>query len=170
MAVNHIDVITAKKWLDNKEAILIDVREPDEHYIQRISGALLHPLGSICDDVMPTTEKKILIHCQKGIRSRNACHKLAIQNNALELFNIEGGIEAWMQEGFSIESKKGSNLSLDRQMQLMTFLGVLIFGLLSCFVNPAIFGFCTVALFGASLNNKGRSILTKFMSSMPWNK
>ena len=38
--INSIDPITASEWLDNKEAILIDVREPAEynevHYVKSL--------------------------------------------------------------------------------------------------------------------------------------
>lgn len=97
MTVKTIDATTAKQWLEDDEAILIDVREPNEHAAQKIEGAQLHPLGSICCGSLPQTDKKIIIHCQKGVRGNNACQKLLSENASLDLYNLEGGIEAWYQ-------------------------------------------------------------------------
>lgn len=171
MTIKHIDVSTAKQWLDNDEAILIDVREPAEHAAQKIPDAALHPVGSICCSGIPQTEKKILIHCQKGMRGSNACQKLMAENEALEVYNIEGGIEAWQQAGLPVESSGNKVLPLDRQVQLTIGLSVLILGLLGYFVDPA-FALGT-AFFGAGLTNAGLTGwcgLAKLMAKMPWNQ
>jgi rhodanese-related sulfurtransferase len=170
MTIQTIDVKTAKQWLDNDEAILIDVREPAEHAFQKIEGAKLHPVGSICCSGIPQTDKKILIHCQKGMRGSNACQKLIEENEALEVYNIEGGIEAWQRAGFPVESSGKKMLPLDRQVQLTIGLSVLTFGLLGYFVNPAFA--LGAAFFGAGLTNAGLTGwcgLAKLMAKMPWN-
>lgn len=104
MKVKTVDVTTAKQWLDKNQAILIDVREPAEYASQKIAGAALHPVGSISVNSIPQTDKKILIYCQKGARGSNACQKLMTENEALEVYNIEGGIDAWQQAGLQTES------------------------------------------------------------------
>ena len=38
-----IDADTAKKWLDADEALLVDVREPEEYAVCHIPGATLIP-------------------------------------------------------------------------------------------------------------------------------
>ncbi len=104
MNVKTVDVTTAKQWLDKDQAILIDVREPAEYALQKIVGAALYPVGSISVNSIPQTDKKILIYCQKGARGSNACQKLMTENEELEVYNIEGGIEAWHQAGLATES------------------------------------------------------------------
>lgn len=104
MNIKQINVQTAKQWLDAGEAILIDVREPYEHATIKIEGASLHPLQTICCRVIPDTNKKILIHCHSGMRSNNACHKLLLENEDIDVYNIEGGIEAWRIAGFPVMS------------------------------------------------------------------
>lgn len=103
MNVKTVDVTTAKQWLDKNQAILIDVREPVEYALQKIAGAALHPVGSISVKGIPQTDKKILIYCQKGARGSNACQKLMTVDEALEVYNIKGGIEAWQQSGLPTE-------------------------------------------------------------------
>lgn len=171
MNVKTIDALTAKQWLSEGQAVLIDVREPTEHASQKITGAKLHPVGSICCGDLPSREKKIIIYCQKGMRGSNACQKLMAENDELDIYNLEGGIEAWQQAGLAIEQGHKKVLPLDRQVQLTIGLSVLILSLLAYFVNPAFaFG---AAFFGAGLTNAGLTGwcgLAKLMALMPWNK
>lgn len=171
MTIQHIDVRTARKWLNHDEAILIDVREPAEHAAQKIAGAMLQPLGAVCCGDIPNTQKKILVHCQKGARGKQACQKLLAENDALEIYNIEGGIEAWQQAGYPLEQSGGKILPLDRQVQLTIGLGVLSFALLGYVVHPAFA--LGAAFFGAGLINAGLTGwcgLGKLMAKMPWNQ
>ena len=39
--LQEINAVTLKKWLDKKEALLIDVREPSEFAAEHIPGAKL---------------------------------------------------------------------------------------------------------------------------------
>ncbi|MGD1856795.1 MAG: rhodanese-like domain-containing protein [Leptolyngbyaceae cyanobacterium] len=39
--LQEVDVITLKQWLENQEALLIDVREPAEYVAEHIPGARL---------------------------------------------------------------------------------------------------------------------------------
>lgn len=171
MTVREIDARTAKTWLDAGEAVLIDVREPAEHAAQHIPGARLQPLGSVCCDDLPATEGKILIHCQKGARGSNACQKLMAEKDGLEIYNIQGGIEAWQQAGLPVQSSGRKTLPLDRQVQITIGLSVLIFSLLGYFLHPVYsFG---AAFFGAGLLNAGLTGwcgLAKLMARMPWNQ
>ncbi len=171
MTVKHIDPHTAKQWLDANQAILIDVREPAEHGFQKITGAQLFPAGSICCSSIPETNKKILIHCQKGMRGNSACQKLIAENKTMDIYNIEGGIEAWQKAGLPIESSKKRMLPLDRQVQLAIGLSVLTFSLLGYFIHPAFA--LGAAFFGAGLTNAGLTGwcgLGKLIAKMPWNQ
>jgi rhodanese-related sulfurtransferase len=58
MTIKNIDAKTLKKWLDNNEAILIDVREPAEHSANRIEGAKSIPLAQICKKILPEYKNK----------------------------------------------------------------------------------------------------------------
>lgn len=171
MTVQQIDVNTAKKWLDNNEAVLIDVREPAEHASRKIPGSLLRPSGSVCCGALPDTEKKILIHCQKGTRGNNACQTLLAENPDINVYNIEGGIEAWLQAGLPAESGARKVLPLDRQVQLTVGICVCAFGLLGYAAHPAFA--LGAAFFGAGLTfagATGKCGLAKCIAMMPWNK
>jgi rhodanese-related sulfurtransferase len=171
MTVKQVDAATLKTWLDNKEAVLIDVREPAEHKTSNIPGATLKPLGLISSGDLPKQGKKVVVHCQKGSRGTSACQKLIAENSAIEVYNLQGGIEAWQQAGLPTGAHGGKMLPLDRQVQLTIGLFVLVFSLLAYFVNPAFS--LVAAFFGAGLTNAGLTGwcgLGKAMAMMPWNQ
>ncbi len=105
MNINSIDCKTLQSWLQNQQAILVDVREPSENRVARIKGATLIPLGEINLSLLPEyDDKKLVIHCKSGKRSFAACQKLLAQNPNLEIYNLEGGIEAWIASGYKVDS------------------------------------------------------------------
>ncbi len=74
---------------------LIDVREPFEHKDYNIGGELI-PLSEITQQIdRIATNKKVVFYCKKGIRSQLAIQRLEEKFSFNNLFNLEGGIEAW---------------------------------------------------------------------------
>jgi adenylyltransferase/sulfurtransferase len=97
--VPTISVRELKSRMDNKEALtLIDVREPYEYEIARIDGSRLIPLGELETHVSELPRKGALVlQCHSGGRSEHATRLL--QEAGFEnVFNLEGGIDAWSVE------------------------------------------------------------------------
>jgi rhodanese-related sulfurtransferase len=170
MAVKTIDPQTARNWLAEGSAVLVDVREPAEYRAAHIPKARLMPLSQVAAEKLPS-QSRVVIHCQKGGRGNAACEALLKQQPALEVFNLEGGIEAWRHAGLPVEKGQSAMLPLDRQVQLTIGLLLLTAVLLTLMVNPA---FIWLAAFlGAGLTVAG---LTGFcgmalvMARMPWNR
>lgn len=93
-----------KSWLENEQVILVDVREPWENQNVRIDGSILIPLNSINLDNLPKLNgKKLVIHCRSGMRSEVACCELINDDPNLEVYNLEGGIESWMNSGYDVK-------------------------------------------------------------------
>ena len=88
-----------KRKMDAREPFeLIDVRETFEYEIARIDGAKLIPLREIAeraDDLK--REGPIVIHCHSGQRSAQAV-RLLQQRGFANVYNLEGGIDAWANE------------------------------------------------------------------------
>ena len=102
--IKSIDAREAKAWLDNNEAIVVDVREPSEYNEIHIAGSTLIPIGTICTAKLPAlNNKKLIVHCKLGKRGGMACEKLLEENPDLEVYNLEGGITAWQDAGFKVE-------------------------------------------------------------------
>jgi hypothetical protein len=129
-------------------------------------------LAQICKKILPEYKnKKLVMHCQLGGRSGNACQKLLSEDSNLEIYNLEGGISSWITQGNKIEKSGAFFLSLDRQVQLVIGVFVLLGSLLGYFINPI---FCFLpAFFGAGLVFAGLSGfcgLALLMAKMPWNQ
>ena len=172
MTIKNIDPKTLKKWLDNNEAIIVDVREPAEHNAEKISGSNLIPLANICQSLLPQCNgKKLVVHCRSGKRSADACQKLISKNPSLEIYNLEGGIMAWSALGYEVKTSGKFFLPLDRQVQLTIGCGVLcgsIFGYLYDKKFFLLSGFFGAGLIFAALT--GTCALAILLAKMPWNK
>lgn len=101
-----ITPVEAQKWLQNDEAILIDVREQDEFDACSIDGAQLVPLFCLLEKIksVPLPDNKtIIFQCLKGGRSAQAIE--ALQETYLkgyDLYNMTGGIIAWAESDLPI--------------------------------------------------------------------
>jgi adenylyltransferase/sulfurtransferase len=97
-----IKEITAKELFDWKERgedfQLIDVRDNHEFEEVNIGGDLI-PLNLILDNSNRIyREKKVVIHCKSGARSARAIRELEDQFAFDNLYNLKGGILAYLQE------------------------------------------------------------------------
>ena len=105
MTIKTIDAKTLKKWLENDEAIVVDVRQKAEHNAQKILKSTLIPLAEICHNLLPNcANKKLVLHCHSGKRSMSACQKLIAENSDCEVYNLEGGIVAWNALGYETQT------------------------------------------------------------------
>lgn len=82
---------------------IIDVREPFEYDIVNIGGELF-PLGNILENAQKISKnKKVVIHCKGGSRSRNAILELEEKFGFQNLYNLKGGIQQYLLD---LETKK----------------------------------------------------------------
>src|SRR5438128_7685690 len=88
-----------KRKMDAREPFeLIDVRETFECEIAQIDGAKLIPLREIAERADELQrEDPIVIHCHSGQRSAQAV-RLLQQRGFANVYNLEGGIDAWSDQ------------------------------------------------------------------------
>ena len=165
-----------RQWLRSGEAVLIDVREPDEFAREHIAGATLLPLSRF-DPAQALSKAKpgqrIVMQCKSGRRSADACRLAApLAAAGLPVFTLAGGIEAWKKDNLPVElNTKVSGISVMRQVQLVIGLCVLAGSALAWFVDPRLVAI--PAFFGAGLTFAGASgtcALATMIGWMPWNK
>tara|TARA_B100001093_G_C26358163_1_gene813294 strand:+ start:95 stop:415 length:321 start_codon:yes stop_codon:yes gene_type:complete len=91
---------TVLQWLDDDEAILVDVREPEERAIARIDRSHALPLSCFVPDALPNHDgKKIILHCASGIRCGLAAEKIIQSGYSGTIYRLQGGIEDWYASG-----------------------------------------------------------------------
>ena len=95
--VKDITVQELKALMDEKKDFqLIDVREEIEYEVVNM-GATLIPLGNIVlEEDKISRDKLVVIHCRSGARSAAAIMQLEQQFGFTNLFNLKGGILAWI--------------------------------------------------------------------------
>lgn len=77
---------------------LIDVREPHEYDIVNLGGELI-PLATVSANAdRIDTDKKVVLHCKVGGRSAKAVRELEEKYGFDNLYNLKGGILAYIDE------------------------------------------------------------------------
>jgi rhodanese-related sulfurtransferase len=152
-------------------AVLIDVREADEHARERIPGARSAPLSA---GARRAPNNSVLVyHCKSGNRTSANAAALdqAAQEASCEAYVLEGGLEAWKSAGLPIAHNKKAPLEIMRQVQI-TAGGLVLAGfLLGIGVHPgfhAISGFVGAGLLSAGAS--GWCGMAKLLTMMPWNR
>jgi len=168
--IRNVDAQTLRSWVERGEAVVVDVREPDEHREAHLRGSVCVPLSSFDPARVPTPEgKRVVLHCRSGTRSTDAAGRL-LACGWPEVTQLEGGIEAWKKSGLPVERTPGATISIQRQVQITAgslvvagaALGYLVspwFYLLSAFVGAGL-------VFAGVTNTCGMAAL---LGRMPWN-
>ncbi|MBT5240564.1 MAG: rhodanese-like domain-containing protein [Gemmatimonadetes bacterium] len=169
--LHDIDPATLKEWLDNDEALLVDVREQSEYVSERIPQAQLMALSVFQTSQLPETNgKKLILHCRSGNRSRKAAQLLFAVGHQ-EAYHLDGGLMNWKQQGHDIESNPSAPIDVIRQVQMIAGSLVLLGVGLGAYVSPwclTLSGLMGAGLFYAGLSNTcGMAAL---LSRMPWNQ
>lgn len=79
----------------NEDIVLIDVRTSSEREEYHIGGLHL-PLDEILEHIsLIPKDKSVVIYCRKGIRSMIAIQRIQQKLDYQNVFNLQGGIDAW---------------------------------------------------------------------------
>ena len=169
--LQEIDAVTLKKWLDKKEALLIDVREPGEFFSEHISGAKLMSLSRFDPTVVPQdSNKKIVFQCQSGTRSAQAAQKM-FNLGVNEVFHLRGGLPTWKAAGYPTKVNKNVPISMFRQVQIVAGSLVFVGTILGAFVSPwflILSGFVGCGLVFAGVSNT--CAMGMLLAKLPYNK
>lgn len=172
MSLPTISPEQAKRLLE-EGAMLVDLREADEHAREKIAGARLMPLSKLDEADLAVHEgKPVLFHCKSGARTLATAPRLADKaGEACEVYIVAGGLDAWKRAGLPVVTDRRQPIELQRQVQIaagsLAFFGTLL-GLL---VSPWFFA---VPLFvGGGLMNAGITGfcgMARLLVYMPWNR
>ena len=167
--IKNVSPHEAKRMVDEENAVIIDIREPDEFMREHIGGARLMPLSVFTLlPPAPDRERTAIFHCQSGARAQGSAETLEKHGFAAS-YLLEGGLKGWEKAGLPVVSKK-MPMPLPRQLQILAGGLVTIFSALT-FCMPAfnwLSLFVGVNLFIAGYT--GFCLSAKILMHMPWNK
>jgi rhodanese-related sulfurtransferase len=97
--MKEITVQELKKLIDGKADFqLIDVREEHEFDEANLKGQLI-PMGEVMDRLGEISkDKQVVVHCRSGKRSATVIGALESQHGFTNLYNLKGGILAYIDE------------------------------------------------------------------------
>jgi rhodanese-related sulfurtransferase len=166
-----VDPGTLQAWLEKGEAMLIDVREPDEHARERIAGTRLAPLSRFDPEGLAAEPGKILVfHCNSGNRTTQAAGRL-LRAGEREVYQLAGGLQAWKRAGLPVIGDRKAPLPIMRQVQNAAGSLVLLGIVLAVLVSPwfmALSAFVGAGLIIAGIT--GFCGMANLLMHMPWNR
>jgi len=97
--MKEVTAIELKQLLDEKKDFqLIDVREEYEFDEVNINGQLI-PMGEVMENIEKISkDKQVVVHCRSGKRSATVINALEVQHGFTNLYNLKGGILAYIEE------------------------------------------------------------------------
>lgn len=153
-------------------AVLIDIREADEHARERIPGARHHALSRIDADSPARAGDDVLVfHCRSGARTKGSAARLASAAPKCETYILEGGLDAWKKAGLPVTLDHSQPIDIIRQVQIVAGCLVLSGVVLGVLVAPAFYavsGFVGAGLLFAGIS--GFCGMARLLAAMPWNR
>ncbi|MET0547418.1 MAG: rhodanese family protein [Caulobacterales bacterium] len=170
-ALQPMQAQDAKRLIDLGDAILIDIREADEHAREHVLGARLAPLSSIdLHDFDRERGKVAIFHCKSGMRTQANAAKL-LARGFKQAYFLDGGLEGWKKAGLPIHANRKAPLEVMRQVQITAGSLVMIGVILGTLVHPGFYGLS--AFMGAGLTFAGATGwcgMATMLKAMPWNR
>jgi len=96
--------LAATQLVNTKNAVLLDVREPNEFTDGRLPGAVNVPLSQLvgAKEIGKLSGRPVIVYCERGGRSRGVGAALAKQG-ITDVYNLAGGIRGWKDAGLPLE-------------------------------------------------------------------
>lgn len=169
MSLPHISPSDAKALID-QGAILVDIRDMDEHAREHIPQAHNMPLSKLCENSVGEDQKAIVFHCKSGNRTRMNATLLA-QAAQVDAFILDGGIEAWKKAGLPVARDRKQPIEIMRQVQIAAGGLALLGALLGLTVNPAFYALSGAIGAGLMFSGiTGSCAMARILKFMPWNR
>ena len=94
--------------MNDEGTIVVDVREMHEFSAGHIESARHIPLGKIEErayELQEFKEAPVIVACQSGTRSPQACRKLASMGFS-QVYELQGGMVAWEEHKLPVSRKR----------------------------------------------------------------
>jgi rhodanese-related sulfurtransferase len=100
-----VNTTQATYLINREDALVVDVREPNEFAAGHVLGAKNLPLARLeasGADLAKKKERPVIVYCDGGERSAKALATLKKQGFT-RVANLSGGLGAWQQAGLPVE-------------------------------------------------------------------
>ena len=172
--MSNLKTITPERTAElvRSGAVLVDIREADEHAREHIPGARHHALSRIDKETLVRQGDDVLVfHCRSGARTKGNAARLAAASSQCETYILEGGLEAWKKAGLPVKLDRSQPIDIMRQVQIAAGSLVLLGAVLGALVAPgfyALSGFVGAGLLFAGVS--GFCGMARLLALMPWNR
>jgi rhodanese-related sulfurtransferase len=168
MSLPNLSPSEAKRLMD-EGAVLVDIRDRDEHARERVPGAQNYPLSQL-DNASFSDTAVVIFHCRSGMRTQSNVARLAKAVRG-QAYVVEGGIDAWRSAGLPVDKDSRQPIEMARQVQIAAGSMIVLGGVLGFFVSPVFYALSV--LVGAGLVFAGVSglcSLARLLAHAPWNR
>ena len=107
--VKEISPREAMKEIAQGQILFVDTRKPAEMVVSMLPGAIT--LDAFFKDREKFKDRRIVVYCTISYRSGELAREMA--NNGLEIFNLRGGLLAWVLEGGKVYDAKGETKQIN---------------------------------------------------------
>ena len=103
--IKEVDAPAALQLINHKNALVLDVREPNEFESGHVLNSRLIPLGKLkqrMGELEKHKDQPIVVVCRSGNRSGTASYLLGKQDFT-QIYNLAGGVLAWQKAKLPLE-------------------------------------------------------------------
>lgn len=106
----EISAAEAKKIITKDDALIVDVRQPEQFEKEHIKDSVLIPLSKVKEKMSELPQdKKLFFICEWGPKGVLACETLLSEGFPQgNLYVVEDGLYACKKAGFTMESQSSS--------------------------------------------------------------
>ncbi len=100
-----VNATQATQLINREDALVVDVREPNEFAAGHVLGAKNVPLAKLDAsgaDLAKKKDRPVIVYCESGDRSAKALAALK-KHGFTRVANLSGGMGAWQQAGLPVE-------------------------------------------------------------------
>ena len=122
-APQHVDAVKFKELMAKGDAILLDVRTPQEFSRGHISGSTAINIADpnfVSKINLLQKDKTILIYCLTGSRSYAAANYMG-KNGFTKIYNLQQGIMDWSRRGYPLEQSSQAVASASTTFTTQSF-------------------------------------------------
>lgn len=103
-SVKQLGTLQATRLINDRDPVILDVREAKELDGGRLPNAVHIPLSQLHSrgsELAPLTGRTLIVYCARGNRTALAARALA-KLGFKEIFGLRGGMAAWRQAGLPV--------------------------------------------------------------------